>query len=68
MLDCFKKVNHSPKYMGLVSQYIYVEIQPTRHAGLDKPAPYLIRGHPEDSSKTFDPGFRLGFHRDDAPE
>jgi len=60
MWDCFKKVNHCPKYMELVSQYIYVEIQPTRHAGENR--------HPEDSSKTFDPGFRPGFHRDDAPE
>ena len=26
-----------------------------RHAGLDKPAPYLIRGHPEDSSMDRQP-------------
>jgi len=38
----------------------YMEIQPTRHAGENR--------HPEDSSKTFDPGFRPGFHRGDAPE
>jgi hypothetical protein len=37
-----------------------------RHAGLDEPAPYLIRGHPEDYVKNWIPVFAgmtiFGFH------
>jgi len=34
---------------------MYAVLASCRHAGLDKPAPYLIRGHPEDSSMNRQP-------------
>jgi len=48
------------KIYGTCFAIHYMEIQPTSHACENR--------HPEDSSRTFYPGFCPGFHRGDEPE
>jgi hypothetical protein len=46
-----------PPWIGHRLKDLFINV-PFRHAGLEAPAPYLIRGHPEPLEKT---GFRLEF-------